>query len=153
MSRMRYASALAMVTLFAACSAPGPDDGVSSNQAPPAANNQSPALTGVDTATDPAVRRLEREAIALARTGGCSSAEQCRSAPVGSRGCGGPRFYLPYCPLTTDTAALLAKLAEVEQAERDYNQRNNIASTCEMRLPGDLEVAAGACRFKAPPRE
>jgi hypothetical protein len=52
--------------------------------------------------------------------------------------------------LTTDTAALLAKLAEVERAEQDYNRRNNIASTCEMRMPGELEVAAGACRFKAP---
>ena len=150
MSRLHCTFALAVVMAFVGCPPSQPDDTISSDRNSPA--TEGPALTGVDTATDPTVRRLEREAIALASTGGCSTAEQCRSAPVGSRGCGGPRFYLPYCPLTTDTAALLAKLAEVETAEREYNQRNSIASTCEMRLAGELEVTAGACRFKAPPR-
>jgi hypothetical protein len=150
MSRNHRLFAFVVSTALAACTAPRPDDVVSNDRTQPPANDQAPVLTGVDTATDPTVRRLEREAIALARAGGCSTAEQCRSAPVGSRGCGGPRFYLPYCPLTTDTAALLAKLAEVERAEQDYNRRNNIASTCEMRMPGELEIAAGACRFRTP---
>jgi hypothetical protein len=148
--RTRRALAVLVAVTLAACSTPRPDDVVSSDRTPPASTGSGPTLTGVDTATDPTVRRLEREAIALVRTDGCSTADQCRSAPVGSRGCGGPRFYLPYCPLTTDTVALLAKLAEVERAEREYNQRNNIASTCEMRLPGELEVAAGSCRFRTP---
>ena len=152
MSRLHCTFVLAVAAALVGCTPPQPDDTVSSDRRRPATTDEGPALTGVDTATDPMVRRLEREAIALARTGGCSTAEQCRSAPVGSRGCGGPRFYLPYCPLTTDTAALLAKLAEVEKAEQDYNQRNNIASTCEMRLAGELEVGAGACRFRPPPR-
>lgn len=147
MSHTHRTIALVFAFALAACAAPQSDDGVSSDRSP-APGGQGPVLTGVDTATDPTVRRLEREAIALARTDGCTTASQCRSAPVGSRGCGGPRFYLPYCPLTTDTAALLAKLAQVERAEQDYNRRNNIASTCEMRMPGELEVAAGACRFQ-----
>lgn len=150
MSRIHRTVVFMFMAIATACTAAQPDDGVSSDRTTPPAADPGPVLTGVDTATDPTVRRLEREAIALARTGGCSTAEQCRSAPVGSRGCGGPRFYLPYCPLTTDTAALLAKLAEVERAEQDYNRRNNIASTCEMRMPGELEVASGACRFRTP---
>ena len=148
MQRFHGPLALALAGVLAACTAPRPDDVVSSDKTPPSATGQGPVLTGVDTATDPAVRRLEREAIALARTDGCSTVQQCASAPVGSRGCGGPRFYLPYCPLTTDTAALRAKLAEVEKAEQDYNRRNNIASTCEMRMPGDLDLVGGACRFR-----
>lgn len=150
MSRTHRMIALSLAAIAIGCTAPQPDDAVSSDRTPPPAADSAPVLTGVDTASDPTVRRLEREAIALARVGGCSTAEQCRSAPVGSRGCGGPRFYLPYCPLTTDTAALLAKLAEVEKAEQDYNRRNNIASTCEMRMPGELEVSGGGCRFKVP---
>ena len=146
MSLIHRTIALVAVFAFCACAAPQSDDGLSSDRSP--APGQRPVLTGVDTATDPTVRRLEREAIALARTDGCTTAAQCRSAPVGSRACGGPRFYLPYCPLTTDTGALLAKLAEVERAEQDYNRRNNIVSTCEMRMPGELEVAAGVCRFQ-----
>ena len=150
MSRTQRSFTVLMASLVSACSAPRPDDVVSSDQTPPAASSPAATLVGVDTATDPTVRRLEREAIALAQGTGCPTAAQCRSAPVGSRGCGGPRFYLPYCPATTDTAALLAKLAEVEKAEQDYNRRNNVVSTCEMRMPGELEVAAGACRFTRP---
>ena len=148
MTRFNLPLALAMAAVLAACSAPRPDDVLSSDRTPPGGTGQEPILTGVDTARDPTVRRLEREAIAIARTDGCSTVQQCASAPVGSRGCGGPRFYLPYCPLTTDTAALRAKLAEVEKAEQDYNRRNNIVSTCEMRMPGELELASGACRFR-----
>src|SRR5438046_3166798 len=50
--------------------------------------------------------RLEREARTLAKTDGCSASESCRTAPVGWRGCGGPRTYLVYCAATTDSAAL-----------------------------------------------
>ena len=50
--------------------------------------------------------RLEREARALARTDGCDSLAQCRTAPVGWRSCGGPRTYLVYCAATTDTVTL-----------------------------------------------
>jgi len=127
-----------------ACSAPAPD----ADSSQPTPSIGQPALVSTDTATDPVVRQLEREAIALARTTGCQTAEQCRSAAMGSRGCGGPRYYLPYCPLTTDTVALFAKLAEVARAEEDYNRRNQIASTCEMRMPPDLDVSGGACRAR-----
>ena len=98
--------------------------------------------------TDPTIRRLEQEAMAIAKTEGCTLADQCRTAPVGSRACGGPRYYLAYCRLTTDSAALFAKLDEVKKAEEEYNRRNQIGSTCEFRLPPAVEVTGGACRAK-----
>ena len=143
---IRLGAVLLATCAVVACSAPSP--AVDSSQPTPS-TGQPALLVSTDTATDPAVRQLEREAVALANTSGCATASQCRSAALGSRGCGGPRYYLPYCPLTTDTVALFAKLAEVARAEEDYNRRNQIASTCEMRMAPDLEVSGGACRARA----
>ena len=78
-------------------------------------------------------------------TTGCATATACRTAPVGSRGCGGPRSYVVYCPASTDTAALLRKLAELERAEREYNEREGVVSTCEMRMPPAVTAQGGSC--------
>jgi hypothetical protein len=92
------------------------------------------------------IERLEGEARGLARAGGCESAEQCTTAPVGNRACGGPRYYLVYCAATADTAALSAKLLEIVRAEDEYNQRYEVVSTCEFRLPPDIAFSGGECR-------
>ena len=90
--------------------------------------------------------RLEREARALARTDGCDSVAQCRTAPVGWRSCGGPRTYLVYCAATTDTVALFRKLAELEVAEKDYNLKSGLMSTCIMREPPQVSLRGRSCR-------
>ena len=90
--------------------------------------------------------RLEREARALAHTDGCDSLAQCRTAPVGWRSCGGPRTYLVYCAATTDTVALFRKLAELEAAEKEYNLKSGLMSTCVMREPPQVSFRGGSCR-------
>ena len=138
------AAAALLLTLAAGCANQGRDGPVSSDDP---GQQTGPGMTpSRDMHSDPAIRRLEEQAIALAKTGGCSSVDQCRAAPVGSRACGGPRYYLPYCRLTTDSAALFAKLDEVKRAEEDYNRRNQIVSTCEFRMAPPLEVVGGSCR-------
>ena len=92
--------------------------------------------------------RLEREARAMAKTDGCSSLDQCRSAPVGERPCGGPRDYVVYCARTTDSAALYRKLAELRQAEMEYNRKSGMMSTCEYRMPPELGLSGGSCRAR-----
>jgi hypothetical protein len=92
--------------------------------------------------------RLEREARALAKTDGCSALDQCRSAPVGERPCGGPRDYVVYCARTTDSAALYRKLAELRQAEMEYNRKSGMMSTCEFRMPPELGLSGGTCRAR-----
>jgi len=92
------------------------------------------------------VNRLEREARALAVTSGCSDATQCRSAPVGAKSCGGPRYYLPYCPLSTDSVALYRKLAELATAEREYNRKSGMMSNCSVEMPPQLAFDGGQCR-------
>lgn len=91
------------------------------------------------------IRRLEEEARALARTDGCASAGQCAAAPVGAKACGGPRGYVAYCTLTTDTAALHAKLAELERVEREYNARHQIVSDCMLVVEPPLALEGGRC--------
>ena len=116
-----------------ACAAPAPRSGDSAG---------SDAARLADTAR---FAQLEREARALVSTTGCSAATSCRTAPVGARGCGGPRSYVVYCPASTDTAALLRKLEELERAEMAYNEREGVVSTCEMRMPPDVAVQGGRC--------
>lgn len=92
------------------------------------------------------IARLESEARGLAKVAGCNSAEQCRTAPVGERGCGGPRSYIVYCAATTDSVALFRKLDELKAVEVKYNQSSGMASTCEMRMPPDVTASGGSCR-------
>ena len=92
-----------------------------------------------------AIEKLEAEAKAIAKTAGCSTAGECRAAPVGSRACGGPRYYIPYCAKTTDSVALYGKLDEVARAEQAYNKKHNVMSTCEFRMPPTVGVVAGSC--------
>ncbi|MDQ3674118.1 MAG: hypothetical protein M3365_07070 [Gemmatimonadota bacterium] len=97
------------------------------------------------------ILQLEEEAKAIVRTNGCTTAGQCRTAPVGSRACGGPRYYLVYCSGSTDSVALFRKLDEVAAAERAYNVRHQIGSTCEFRMPPTVGVVAGACQASQNP--
>ena len=92
------------------------------------------------------IERLEAEARALAKTAGCERAAQCRTAPLGAKPCGGPRDYLVYCALGTDSAALYRKLAELEKAEKAYNAKSGMMSTCEMLVAPNVEVQGRSCR-------
>jgi hypothetical protein len=103
-------------------------------------------FTGDQKADYAQITALEDQAKAIVRTSGCSSESECRTAPVGSRGCGGPRYYLVYCSRTTDSAALFAKLQAVETAEREYNARYKIVSTCEFRMPPKVALSGGSCQ-------
>jgi len=92
------------------------------------------------------VTRLEAEARALAKADGCTTASQCRTAPIGERPCGGPRTYVPYCTASTDSAVLFRKLDELKVAEKRYNELTGMASTCEFRTPPAVALSGGSCR-------
>ena len=141
-----------MVSLFAAlfialaptgCMKNGTPAESSPPETPPANSGQTPQQTDWS-----AIEQLEAQAKAIAKTDGCTASGDCRSAPVGAKACGGPRYYLPYCAQSTDSAALDAKLDEVIKAETAYNKKYGVASTCEMRLPPVVEAVGGSCRAK-----
>jgi len=141
---------LVMAALVMAACAPSPAPGEGD-----AAGDSAPAMEPGGSVAPPAaaeqdsarLARLEREARALARADGCAEGG-CRTAPVGSRPCGGPRSYLVYCAATTDSAALFARLAELARAEDEINQRSGAMSTCEYRMPPETEVVGGTCRAR-----
>jgi hypothetical protein len=102
-------------------------------------------LTGDQKADWAQILALETQAKALVKADGCTSADQCRTAPVGSRACGGPRYYLVYCSRTTDSAALYRKLGAIADAEREYNTRYQLVSTCEFRMPPAVALTGSSC--------
>jgi hypothetical protein len=126
--------------LMSGCTQPAPTNG-------PGSPNDDPsyAVTGDQKADWQRILDLEERAKASVRTDGCTSGDQCRSAPVGSRACGGPRYYLVYCARTTDSAALFRSLEQVAAAERAYNTKYQVMSTCEFRMPPSVGVTGGMC--------
>ena len=149
-----YAAVIVSLALAACAPSPSPRDGSERN--PPAGSGEvapapaplSRAAPAPDAGAAPAdtnqIARLEREARALAHAEGCG-AGACRTAPVGSRPCGGPRTYIVYCAATTDSAALFAKLAELARAEEAFNAASGMASTCEYRMPPNVTLQGGRC--------
>lgn len=136
----RILTAVSICSIVAACT-----------QAPVAANpsdtpspGSNSGLAGTQDSDWSAIVKLEDEAKAIAKISGCTSSE-CRAAAVGSRACGGPRYYVPYCAKTTDSVALFRKLDEVAKAEQAYNKKYNLASTCEFRMPPLVEAVGGSC--------
>ena len=118
--------------LLVACSSPAPTNG-----------RRAPTDQQASEAT---VQQLEQQVRAIAKAEGCETSEQCKAVPVGAKACGGPRYYLPYCPLTTDEAALTAKLEELKRAEDAYNRQAGIVSDCAMVMKPPLELVDGACQ-------
>ncbi|MDP9201151.1 MAG: hypothetical protein M3P26_04370, partial [Gemmatimonadota bacterium] len=92
----RSVSALFAISLAVAACTQG-----SSGTIPVGPGSDKIVFTGDQKADWAQIVKLEDQAKELVKAGGCSSASQCRSAPVGSRACGGPRYYLVYCAQTT----------------------------------------------------
>lgn len=137
-----YALSIAFITILGACSQNGMPGEQGAGDAP--AGNTG-GLTSTEQVDWNEIEKLEAQAKAVAKIDGCASSAECRTAPVGSRGCGGPRYYIPWCATTTDSAALYAKLDAVAKAEQAYNAKYSVASTCEMRLAPAVEVSGGSC--------
>ena len=134
------------VLLIAACMQP-PANGTGVGDSASPHPGPQPGSQQADWA---AIVRLEDQAKAIAKTSGCSSVSKCRTAPVGNRACGGPRYYIAYCATSTDSVALSRKLEEVVAAENAYNRKYQIVSTCEFRMPLPLTLSGGECRMVEP---
>lgn len=137
---MRRLGLIAVIVSITACT----QTPVSAN---PGGNDNPSGSVGTQQGDWDAILKLEAEAKVIAKTSGCTTSE-CRAAAVGSRACGGPRYYLAYCSKTTDSAALFSKLDEVTKAEQAFNKKYQIVSTCEFRMPPTVEAVGGSCVAK-----
>ena len=144
-SPIRSALLAGCLILMAACASNTVPSDADTGATPPANTGQAPGTPTSQQSDWAAIEKLEGEAKAIAKTSGCQASSECRTAAVGSRACGGPRYYIPYCAKATDSAALASKLDEVAKAEQAYNTKYQLASTCEMRLPPPVTLTGGAC--------
>ena len=142
---VRLIPALFLAVAASACAKTGATpEGRDSDVAPTSPNGQ----TSTQQSDWAAIEQLEARAKAMAKADGCSVSSDCATGAVGRKACGSPRYYLTYCRKTTDVAALNAKLDEIIRAETAYNTKYNVVSTCEMRLPPEVEASGGSCRAK-----
>ena len=120
------------------------------NTVPPESSDPpapSPSVSSED-ADRKAIEKLEADARSVVKSGGCTSSSDCRAAPIGARGCGGPRDFIVYCVKSTDSVELSRRIAAVDSAEKAFNTKYNVVSTCELRLPPVVEASGGACVAK-----
>ena len=136
---------LAALSISVACTQSMPSDGTQQDPGPGGSVGTNPPVAGTKEGDWAAIEKLEGEAKGIASANGCSTSGECRTAPVGSRACGGPRYYITYCAKSTDSVALYRKLDQVAAAERAYNTKYKIASTCEFRMPPVVTLNGGAC--------
>jgi hypothetical protein len=87
-----------------------------------------------------------RESIARqVGTAACSSPEVCRTLPLGSKPCGGPRRYLVYSLSVTDSARLAADAARYNQAEAQRNRDEGLVSDCSMVIAPSVSCVSRKC--------
>jgi hypothetical protein len=84
---------------------------------------------------------------ALIGNAACTDTAQCRTVPVGARGCGGPEMYLPWSTTQTRDDALQA-LAGRYKAERQAQiQASGEVSDCRFAVDPGAVCRAGACQL------
>ena len=78
-------------------------------------------------------------------TAACSSPAVCRTLPLGSKPCGGPRQYLVYSLDVTDSARLAEDAARFNQAEAQKNRDEGLVSDCMMMMAPQVSCVSGKC--------
>ena len=117
------------------------------NTVPPDSSGDAPPVSAVSSEESDrkAIEKLEAEARSIAKMDGCVASSDCRVAPIGVRGCGGPRDFIVYCSKNTDSASLARKIAAADSAEAAFNLKYQIGSTCELRMPPAVAASGGIC--------
>lgn len=78
-------------------------------------------------------------------TAKCSSKDQCKFIPYGSKACGGPQGYLIFSS-DIDVEKLKLMVQKYTEAEKRYNKENGIMSDCSIPPePRELKCENGNC--------
>ena len=138
---MRLSALVGCLAILASCNR---------NTVPPDSSTDTPPASAVSSEESDrkAIEKLEAEARSIAKPDGCAASSDCRAAPIGVRGCGGPRDFIVYCLKTADSASLARKIAAADSAETAFNAKYKVASTCELRMAPAVESSGGICAAK-----
>ena len=107
-----------------------------------AAVSERPDTLTSDTLTSDTLRESIVQQVG---TAACSSAAVCRTLPLGSKPCGGPRQYLVYSLAVTDSARLAADAARYNQAEAQRNRETGLVSDCSMLIAPQVNCVSRRC--------
>jgi hypothetical protein len=144
--RLRTFRTLAVAGALAAAAAGACSSGEPTAVARDAAVARLASIPSGDQAADrAALDEVMRRMRSLATTTGCANGS-CEVIGLGRKPCGGPWEFVAYCPTTTDVVQLRAAAAEVDRAERAFNERYGMmASDCGVApYPSHSCVAAPA---------
>lgn len=76
----------------------------------------------------------------------CSNASDCEAVPLGHRPCGGPSDYVVASLLNPSYDQVLALAEQLTALEFQYNSSNQIAGTCDLRMPPQVACVAAKCQ-------
>jgi hypothetical protein len=106
------------------------------------ARKQGVVSERADTLSSNALRESIAQQVGTAT---CSSPAVCRTLPMGSKPCGGPRQYLVYSLAVTDSARLAADAARYNQAEAQRNREKSLVSDCSMLIQPQVSCVSRRC--------
>lgn len=129
---------IALLLACAACSGCASD---LSATPPPAAASASSADASGPAATLPQIR-------ALVGAAACTDSAQCRSAPLGSRACGGPEAYLAWSTAATAAAPLQQLLDRYRREREQADAAAGMQSVCTVVPDPGAQCRAGVCQLR-----
>ena len=101
---------------------------------------------GLDEDADLArLAAFREEALLLIGEASCSEIGECRSLPFGAKPCGGPREYLIYSIINSDTLKFREKVDEYNSWNEVLNKRYGYMSDCMLVEEPQLVCLDGKC--------
>jgi hypothetical protein len=132
---------LPLIVACAACAACTTDaSSPSATPQPAPAAKAAPTPASSDSGTVAQIRSMIGAAA-------CTESSQCRTLPLGARGCGGPEGYLAYSTANTSTAALQALGERYKQEREARNASSGMVSDCRFMVDPGAVCQAGACQL------
>jgi hypothetical protein len=127
---LRVSVCLSIAFLWGACASAPEAESESAADGQSATTSLQEARTAIDVAIGEA---------------GASRLEQCALVAVGQRPCGGPRQYLAYSLVQTDSAELASLVEIYDRLDRERNERQGLVSTCQVLARPEVGLEEGRC--------
>ncbi|UCE92943.1 MAG: hypothetical protein JSV73_08960 [Flavobacteriaceae bacterium] len=107
--------------------------------------NDSDAITKQEIEKEK-IDNLKTEIKSIADTSVCSEDFRCYSVGIGSKPCGGFWEYIVYSN-SIDVVDFLAKIQELNEMEKVYNEKYSIQSDCFIAMPpSSIDCVDGKCK-------
>lgn len=90
--------------------------------------------------------KLQRDISQLISNKSCNSSSDCKLVALGARACGGPETYEVYSKLHTNEKKLSELASQLEELQKAYNEKNQVASICMMEPKPSFSCSQNICK-------